>query len=357
MTDAAVELQTLGDSFRHFLSQECPVNQAAAIATNPHKAKEIWQGMADLGWFGLLVAEDHGGLAMGYPELARLYIEAGRCLVPVPILQAQLALELVERCATKNQKTRWLTDMLSGEMRVGAHPAIATHGLPVLSNNHISGTWLHVLNADFFDFLFMPVLVENEIRYLCIETAQLSVTNQSGLDMTRSLCEVTAVNLIVDEASLVTPVDDHFLLDHGSLALACDCAGGAAAILDITVAYMKTRTQFNRPIGSFQALKHRAAHWKVQQEAISALALGAAAAIEDRSVWCSNARFAAAQTYADIAGDAIQLHGGIGFTWEYACHLFFKRAKLNEVIYGDAAWHKDRVARLMMESGQWVATT
>ena len=140
------------------------------------------------------------------------------------------------------------------------------------------------------------------------------------------------------------------LMDHAALALAADSIGGAAAIFDITLEYLKTRRQFDRPIGSFQALKHRCATLRIRQRAAEASLLRAREAstggIERPSTAASIAKFEACDAYLAIAAQAIQLHGGIGFTWEHSCHLFLKRAKLNQVMFGSSGWHQDRVASL-----------
>jgi len=355
MTDASIDRQELTDSVRNFLNEECTLERVAGGAAGDRaQGRTLWSRMAELGWFAMLVSRDDGGLGFGYPEVAVLYEELGRALAPVPMLQAQLAIDLLQRYGSSGQRARWLSAMADGELKAGVHLPGPLDVLPVFDEGSITGTWSHVVDADFMDLLFLPCRSGVDLVFLPFASDVLEIAPRTTLDLTRQLCEVNADALSVSVNDVIVAGDAaEILLDHASLGVACDCAGGAARILEITVEYMKTRTQFERPIGSFQALKHRCAQWKILQEAVSALAHGAAAASEDRSVWCSNARFEAAEAYAAIAGDAIQLHGGIGFTWDYVCHLFFKRAKLNEMIYGDAAWHKDRVARLMFDPAQW----
>ena len=137
------------------------------------------------------------------------------------------------------------------------------------------------------------------------------------------------------------------------MGLACDAVGGAAALLELTVDYLKVREQFGRPIGSFQALKHRAADWKVKIEATAALARHAGALLSagsaDASAAASSAKAYAVDTYAAFCGDAVQLHGGMGFTWEHPCHVFLKRAKLSQQLYGSSTAHKERAARFAFD--------
>ena len=137
------------------------------------------------------------------------------------------------------------------------------------------------------------------------------------------------------------------------MALACDSLGGAERLFDLTLEYLRTRHQFDRPIGSFQALKHRCADLAVDMAAAEALLDDAiAAAGEDAAdalPKAHSAKYVACETYARVAAEAVQLHGGIGFTWEHSCHLFLKRASLNRFLYGSTKWHQDRIAALQLQ--------
>jgi alkylation response protein AidB-like acyl-CoA dehydrogenase len=141
------------------------------------------------------------------------------------------------------------------------------------------------------------------------------------------------------------------LTAEAALLIACDAKGGANAVLERTLDYLKTRMQFGKPIGSFQALKHRCADHKVALEASGAVTTEAvrlwAAGDPSAVVMASSAKAYACGTYATVAEDAVQLHGGIGFTWEHDCHLFLKRAKLNQALYGSTSAHLDRAASLL----------
>jgi len=139
------------------------------------------------------------------------------------------------------------------------------------------------------------------------------------------------------------------------VALACDSVGGAARVLETTVEYARQRIQFDRPIGSFQAVKHRCADMLTLVEASRVGAAHAAEAVArgagDAPLAASEAKFTACDAYAKVAGDGVQLHGGVGYTWDYDCHFFLKRAKLNQVLFGDSTWHRDRAAALLLDSG------
>jgi alkylation response protein AidB-like acyl-CoA dehydrogenase len=221
----------------------------------------------------------------------------------------------------------------------------------------LNGRLRHFVDANAVDVLLVPVFAENKVSGLAIvdrTAASVTVTPRPTMDRTRSLCDVVFddVEIAPEQVLNVTPAHWGELLDHASVALACDSIGGATHILEKTVEYLRTRVQFNRAIGSFQALKHRCATWKILQEAASALTSNAAqmlaADAEQRASSASSAKFYACDAYAAIAGDAVQLHGGIGFTWEHDCHLFLKRAKLNQVLFGSAIEHRERVARIVL---------
>jgi alkylation response protein AidB-like acyl-CoA dehydrogenase len=142
------------------------------------------------------------------------------------------------------------------------------------------------------------------------------------------------------------------LANHAAIGIAADAAGGSEAVLDLTLEYLRTRQQFGRPIGSFQALKHRCANHKLAMVASSALldeAVSVAASGGDARIEASAAKAYASDVYAAVASDAVQLHGGIGFTWEYVCHLYLKRAKLDQAMFGSSGFHFDRVAAALVE--------
>ena len=141
------------------------------------------------------------------------------------------------------------------------------------------------------------------------------------------------------------------LFDHAVVALACEQVGAAAAVLDLTVDYLKVRQQFGRPIGSFQAIKHRCADMLVELESARSAAAYASSAIAnsaaDAPVAASIAKVYCSQAFYHIAAESIQMHGGIGFTWEHPAHLYFKRAKSSEVLLGSPAAHRERIAELI----------
>ena len=206
---------------------------------------------------------------------------------------------------------------------------------------------------DHFDALRFGLPRAPELAHrLDRETAGISVTPRPLVDLTRSMADIRLDHARVDADAIIRLERDQWtaLSDHAAIALACDAIGGADSLFGRTVDYLNIREQFGRPIGSFQALKHRMADWKVKIEAVrmlvrhsAAMAVGNDARASEAA---SGAKAYACDTYAAFAADSVQLHGGIGFTWEHPCHLFLKRAKLSQQLFGNSKLHKERVAEL-----------
>ena len=188
------------------------------------------------------------------------------------------------------------------------------------------------------------------------DAAGLAVTLLPTIDETRKLCEVRLDNVAVPAAALLGEKHGGWpalarVLDRATVALCAEMCGGAQRVLDMTTDYAKIRVAFGKPIGSYQGVKHRAADMLVDVENAKSLTYYAAWAIDEglaeAPLAVSMAKAYASDAYRKVAGAGIQLHGGIGFTWEHGLHLYFKCAKACEVAFGEATWHRERVARLM----------
>jgi alkylation response protein AidB-like acyl-CoA dehydrogenase len=368
VSESAITTDELRDSIRELLQADgdlgllvrqdpvvAPARDDGARQVNPQAAlDELWRKMASLGWFGLAIDEQYGGLGLGFRELGVLYEELGRFLIPLPVTTSLLAADSVAVAGNAAQKSKWLPAFASGELRATLALPSGAVELPHLADDQlVSGMVTDVLYADRVQELFVPVQHSSGRVYLAIVSTGdrgCAIESRPIIDLTRTMAKVSLTGVRVPPEHLL-PLDEAVwlrILDHASLALACDSAGGAARILEDTVAYLGTRRQFDRPIGSFQALKHRVATWKIQVEGISALTrhcaeLSAQGGTE-RSALSSSTKASATEVYMAVAGDAVQLHGGIGFTWEHECHLFLKRAKLNAMLFGRVIQHKDRAA-------------
>jgi alkylation response protein AidB-like acyl-CoA dehydrogenase len=355
MSDPSITTGELRDSIHEVLSAD---SDWPLVRTDPVKGApardELWRKMASLGWFGIAIPEQYGGLGLGFRELLVLYEELGQFLTPLPVMTSLLAADSIAMAGSEEQKLRWLIPLASGTIRATLALPVGIVELPRLDDdNLVHGVVPDVLYVDRVDEVVLPVQHSSGRLYLAIvgcADAGIVLNPRPAIDLTRTLGGVRLAGARVT-ADRLLPLDEQTwtrVLDHASLSIACDAVGGATRILADTVAYLGERRQFDRPIGSFQALKHRVATWKVLVEGISALTRHCAELHEDgdatRSGMSSAAKAASSEVYAAVAGDAIQLHGGIGFTWEHECHLFLKRASLNATLFGGVIQHKDRAA-------------
>jgi alkylation response protein AidB-like acyl-CoA dehydrogenase len=363
MSKENADHQALQEAVGAVLQSECPLADVRKYVNGDEAlSRALWTHAAGLGWLGIAAPEAFGGSGLDFGSLAVVYEQLGRHIAPISFLPAQLCIDVLTRAGTEQQKQEWLEPLASGSVRgvvaignsamelklerekdrvrLDGAALIAGGGTPelmVVFARDLAGR----RNALLVDRRHAPV--EMTAAKVHDGTRALALANFNA-------CEIPAEQVLA-EGEAATVLEDH-LIDHASIAMACDSVGGAFAIFDITVDYLKTRSQFGRTIGSFQALKHRCATLKVGLEAARAML---ASALEERkqhspstSAYASLTKFHACDMYVAASAEAIQLHGGIGFTWESPCHLFLKRAKFNQALFGDSAWHQDRAARLLL---------
>ncbi|KTE16562.1 acyl-CoA dehydrogenase family protein [Sphingopyxis sp. H115] len=305
----------------------------------------LWQGFAgDLGLAGVAIPEDQGGVGLGMVELAILAEEAGRHVATLPLLASiGLAIPATLAGGRTDQTARLLPSLASGELV--ASFAQAAPGT-TWNDRTLTGAALHVPHGASAGLFIVAV---GSDAFLVKRSAPgLSVAPLTSLDQTRPYARLdfggVAAEPLADPAAAIATAHR-----TGALVIAADALGGAQACLDRTVAYAKERIQFGRTIGSFQAIKHRLADMMVAIEQARSAVYWAACAIEEGS---DEAQFAvhaakafACDTYSHAAGEMIQLHGGIGFTWEHDAHLYFKRARSNASLLGTPDWHREQVAQ------------
>jgi alkylation response protein AidB-like acyl-CoA dehydrogenase len=371
MTEGAAELDALRNSIRRVLS-ECASRQHVQrfVNSNDLYDKALWGEAAKLGWLALSVPEDNGGLGLGISGAALLYEELGRSVAPVPVLGTLLVAEAVAEAGTAAQKAAWLPELASGAAPASLEVIDLKRKTPSVRLRRrpdgalvLSGEARDLLDGAAASLLFVTAQSEDGALHLVlVRPREDAVTLQAEIlvDRTRHLAHTRLDDLVLPadrqlgEMPLRPGLSDA-LLGHAALALACDGIGGADAVLTFTIEYLKTRVQFGKPIGSFQALKHRCANHKVALESARAMTHEAvrrsADGRSDAAAQCSLAKAYACDVATVIASDALQLHGGIGFTWEHSCHLFLKRAKLNETLFGTRAAHEDRAAALLLNPG------
>ena len=313
---------------RDFLAAAYPPAEVRRLAYESERGftDDGWTAICELGWPALLVPEARGGLGLGVVELAVVQEELGAALAPSPFLSTVAAAALIADAGSEEQRARWLPALAEGEVR-GAVATLAD-----------DDGWTAVPDADGADV----VVVRDGRRWaVAIATEAESV---EALDSTRRLWRVRAGGELEP-----LPGDGARASDIVAVALAAESVGVARRAMDMAVEYAKEREQFGRPIGAYQAVSHACAQMLLEVEGARSTALYAAWAL-DHEPESGPLAASMAKAYASDAGwrvpaAALQVHGGIGFTWEHDLHLWLKRGKANAYLWGDAREHRARVAK------------
>ncbi len=370
------EQEMIRQQAAEFLKNECPVALVRELMESNHAHSEgLWAGMTEMGWMGLVIPEDYGGVGLSFIELAVVLEEMGRALIPGAYFSTVVlaGLTLLE-AASEEQKQRWLVPLTQGKL-----PATVAltepngrwdaAGVTVMAERSkegflLHGTKLFVPDAEIADLIICVARTDNAstpdggLTFLVLDRNSdgVSITPLKTMDQTRRLYEVSfdqvpvPMNQVLGEVGGAWTVMQR-VLDKATVGLCAEMVGGAQRVLDMCVEYSKSRIQFGRPIGSFQSIQHRCADMLlVIESARSAVYAAAWAASQDAESLALQASIAKAYTgdaYRFVTGEAIQIHGGMGFTWEHDAHLYLKRAKAAEVTFGDANFHRERVGRLI----------
>ena len=366
--------EALQRAAREFLVAECP---PALVRENADGGdgipRALYKKMAELGWMGLVVPESLGGLGLSTIDLALVLEEIGRAVVPGPFLPTQLVIAALLEAGTDAQRAAWLPRFLAADAfgtlaSAEGDRALEPGGVQATAKRTrdgwvLSGTKLFVQDAPGADVFLVPArtkagMTEAGVSLFLVERATkgLRVKPQAGFDLSRRIGELHLKNARVPKSALVGREGQGWpvlarLLDLACIGVAADSLGGAWKAIEMAVEYAKMREQFGRKIGSFQALKHIAAEMVADVEPSRSLVWYAAYAFDSRPVAeasraAAMAKAALGDIYSRTTRRAVEMHGGIGFTWEYDLHLWFKRAHVNEVAYGDPALHRERVATL-----------
>jgi len=374
------EQELLQQSARDFLARECPtafVREVMRPDGDGHP-RGFHAKLAALGWTGLIIPEAHGGLGLGLLDLAVLAEEMGRAVMPGPFFSssvlATLALIQGESQEASRLQEQWLPRLADGSAvgtlalleesdRLDAEGVTATC-METADGLRIDGRKLFVGDAQVADFLIVAARSHGSgADGICLVvvprgTEGLTITPLESIDQTRRPCVVELDGVEVPRSARLADADRGWAIvqrvqDVACVILAADSLGGAQRALELAVDYAKVRQQFGKPIGSFQAVKHLAAEMVSEIEPARSLVWYAAYAGDgDRAEASRAASLAKARlsdVYSRVANRAVQIHGGIGFTWEHDMHLWFKRAKANELAFGDATVHRERLAQL----SQW----
>ncbi len=354
------ERQMLREGARRFLEEHSPPERVRQVSESEDGYdRELWKAMATQGWQGMHISEEWGGAGFTFQETAILLHEMGRVLAPVPYLSSSvLAAAALMAGGSDEQKKEWLGAIAAGEIVATVaiaepgggwdQPSIKSVASPGGSGFTLDGTKSYVTAGHTADMVLVAAGNGDGVGFFLVRGADVQAEKLVTLDSTRpqaiiELSSVPAQRLGEGGWDTVEHV-----YDLARVALAAEQVGGAERVLEMAVAYAKDRMQFGRAIGSFQAIKHMCADMLMELEAARSAASYAAWTVANSpndvaqaaplaKAYCSEAFFRA-------ASNNIQIHGGIGFTWEHDAHLYFKRAKSTELLFGTPAAHREVLA-------------
>jgi alkylation response protein AidB-like acyl-CoA dehydrogenase len=363
-------------SARQFLERECPADVVRRLIDDLlGYSPDLWQKMAELGWMGLVLPEAYSGSGLSFVDLTILMEEMGRVLLPAPFFSSVvLAALTVLEAGSDEQRRLVLPHLARGEAKVclallEADGRYDPRGIGLRASIRgnratLNGTKLFVVDAHLADYVICVARTrggrnpESGISLFMLDMKSPGVicTPLVSMDQTRRLSEVSFTRVSVSLDAMLHGRDTAWpvlqrALDKATVALCAEMVGGAEKVMEMCVDYGKTRVQFGRQIGGFQAIKHKIADMKVWVEnaksVVSYAAWAVASDAPEAARAASMAKAYCSEMYSRVTADGMQVHGGIGFTWDHNMHLYFKRAKSSEVLLGNTTWHRERIAALI----------
>lgn len=375
------EQQMLRKSVSDFCAKECGQEFLFEMWDDPPGySKPMWKKMAELGWLGLIFDEKYEGMGLSFVDLGVIIEETGKALLPSPYISTLVLFGTgIISGGTEKQKKKILPAIASGDLigtlalleeSGGLEPGDINLDAGAGGEDYIlNGIKLLVPDAHAADSMVVAARTTKDgdpargITLFIVDTNTpgVSIKPLKTMDMLRRLSEVTFQNVKVNKEQILGRIGEGWPLVQSVMSAACaalsiEMVGGAQKALDLSVEYAKVRHQFGSPIGSFQAIKHKCAEMLVNLETARSAAYYATWAIAESSpdmamaagvakAWCSDA-------CPKILEDAIQVHGGIGFTWEYVLHMYFKRARANQASFGNAAHHREQIMCRIESQGE-----
>jgi alkylation response protein AidB-like acyl-CoA dehydrogenase len=330
--DFTEEQQEIRRTARDLLTERSTFERVRAAAEAGRYDDALWRELCGLGWPGIAVGEEHGGQGLGAVALGVLLEELGAAVAVVPYLGTVMAAAVVEHAGSDGQRARWLPGLAAGEL-TGAVGTVRDGVAELVADGAEAGV--------------LVLLDGASARVVARDEAQVEPV--AAIDPTRRYARVR----VADGAGAALEGDVTAATDRAAVAVAAELVGVCRRALEMTVAYVKERRQFDTPVGAYQAVSHRcAAMLRDTEGARSATYFAAWAADADASRLAEGAALAKAAASAagrDVTASAIQAHGGIGFTWEADVHWLYKRAQLDSVLLGGAREHRARLARIAAE--------
>ncbi len=368
------EQTMLRDAAKGWASESAPVGALRKLRDGKSKQSfdpAAWTEMGEMGWAGVIVPEDYDGSAFGYLGLGLILEETGRTLAASPLLStAMIAASALQLAGSDDQKSAWLPRIAVGEaiatlaVDEGSHHAPARTALTATKTGSgfvLNGTKTLVLDGEAAELLIVvartggkPGDTDGLTLFLVPDAAGVTRTHLALID-SRGAAQVAFDGVEVGAESVLGEVDKGWtvlepVLDRAYAGLAAEMLGSASAAFDITLEYIKTRTQFGQVIGTFQALQHRAAKWFTDIETTRSCVEAALEALDagnDSRALASLAKAKASELVHLASNEMVQMHGGIGMTDAHDAGLYMKRARVTEALFGGASFHRDRYARLM----------
>jgi len=369
------EQEALQEMARDFLSERWPTERSRELldARPALIDDEVWQEIVEMGWLGVAASEEAGGIGADVMTAAVLCQEAGRGVLPGPFESSLVAAIAIDRSGDEALCKALLPDLIAGRARVSVAieepnglygpDAVAAEACEAGDGWLLNGSKILVPEANEADILFVAARTPDGVGLVRIATDAEGVTIKRMDRMDAQSCaEVVFQGAKLEEAAMLGGAGHGAALlrevyDIWTVLVAADLLGSAEAALDLTRQYASERVQFGRPIGTFQAVSHRLADTLVDVEIGRSLLYGACLAIEEgrenAAPLVSAAKASLSDAAVRAAETALQIHGGVGFSWEYDVHLHLRRSRCNAALLGDADHHRDRIATYMDES--WVA--
>ncbi len=365
------EQELLRAETRKFFDQNAPLTRVREIVESESGSDPaLWARMAELGWVGLCMPEEQGGMGLDLETLLVVLEETGRSLFPSPLISTVLAAKAIERYGNDAQRPRWIPGLADGS-KVGTFAflergdSMTPDGVEAIAKPDgdqfvLSGEKLFVTDAGVADFFVVAVRTGSAAEAISLIVVDrladgVSVESFDGMDLTKRVGRLALEDVHVGADCVLGVVGEawpaaEWLLDLGAALVTAEAVGAAEAALELTTRFAKERVQFDEQIGKFQGVKHPLAEIYVDVESYRSLVYYAIWALdqdaEDARLAVSRAKAYCAEAFPAAGIMGVQLHGGVGYTWEYDIQLYLKRSKWVRPIFGDADYHYERIARL-----------
>jgi len=356
--DLSKTQKLLKQTARDFLARECkPERVRRLMESETAHDESLWQAIADQGWTGLIVPEESGGIGSGIVDLAAIMEEMGRACMPGPFLSNLFATALIRAAGSSEQQKRYLEPIASGSLKatVAILEESASWDLDSI-RMRTSGQKLFVGDAQVAGLILCIARAGDDLAVVPVERRDAVIEPMRSMDATRKLYRVTFERIALDQALRGGGDAVRAAIDIATVALCAEMVGAMQWVLETTVAYAKTRQQFGRPIGSFQAVQHQCADMLLLTESARSATYYAAWALTERDPSAphavSIAKAYCSDAFREVGNRGIQVHGGIGFTWEHDLQLYYKRSKSSETLFGDPTFHRERIAALVVDESQ-----